>query len=52
MEIADRLARRAAGLDTADVQINTVVGIGMDTDGPAFTPTFEGNPGEVVTLPE
>ena len=51
-EVADKIARRAAGLDTADVQINTVVGIGMDTDGPAFTPTFEGNPGEVVTLPE
>jgi hypothetical protein len=46
-EIADKIARRAAGLDTADVQINTVVGIG----GMADEPFFEGQTVDITPLP-
>ena len=46
-EIADKIARRAAGLDTADVQITTVVGMG----GMAEDPVFEAQTVDITTLP-
>jgi histone H3/H4 len=35
-EVVDKMARRAAGLDTADVSVQTVIGIGNFDEGPVL----------------
>lgn len=48
LEIIDKIARRSAGLDTADVQINTVIGMG----GMADDPILEAQTVDITPLPE
>lgn len=44
LEIIDKIARRSAGLDTADVQINTVIGMGGMADEPFFEAEIVNSP--------
>lgn len=40
-DVADKMARRAAGLDNLETQVNTIIGIGSLEDGP-MRADFEG----------
>jgi len=41
VEVADKIARRSAGLENIETQINTVIGIGDMTGDPDFGPVLE-----------
>lgn len=40
-EVADKMARRAAGLDNLETQVNTIIGIGSLDDAPVMTQEVE-----------
>jgi hypothetical protein len=48
MEIADKIARRASGLETAETQVNTIIGVGGGFNEPNFEAPIEA---EVVSNP-
>jgi hypothetical protein len=48
-EIVDKMARRAAGLDNLETQVNTIIGIGSLEDGPMMA-DFEGESVHKVSL--
>ena len=48
LELLDKIARRAAGLDTADVNIQTVIGVGGFEESPVLAPVMGA---EVVNNP-
>lgn len=51
VEIADKIARRAAGLDNLETQVNTIIGLGSLDDGPMVA-DFEAEIVSSVSLPE
>ena len=50
-DIVDKMARRAAGLDNLETQVNTIIGIGSLDDGPMVA-DFESEIVPSVSLPE
>lgn len=50
-EIVDKMARRAAGLDNIETQVNTIIGLGSLDDGPMVA-DFEAEIVQSVSLPE
>jgi hypothetical protein len=48
-DVADKMARRAAGLDNLETQVNTIIGIGSLEDGP-MKADFEGEIVKDVSL--
>lgn len=50
-DIVDKMARRAAGLDNLETQVNTIIGIGSLDDGPIMA-DFESEIVPSVSLPE
>ena len=50
VEIADKIARRAAGLDNLETQVNTIIGLGSLEDGPMVA-DFEAEIVSNVSLP-
>jgi hypothetical protein len=48
-DIVDKMARRAAGLDNLETQVNTIIGIGSLEDGP-IKADFEGDFVQSVSL--
>lgn len=50
-EIVDKMARRAAGLDNLETQVNTIIGLGSLDDGPLVA-DFEAEIVSNVSLPE
>ena len=51
VDIVDKMARRAAGLDNLETQVNTIIGIGSLDDGPMVA-DFESEIVPSVSLPE
>ena len=50
-EIVDKMARRAAGLDNIETQVNTIIGLGSLDDGPMVA-DFEAEIVPSMSLPE
>jgi hypothetical protein len=50
-DIVDKMARRAAGLDNLETQVNTIIGIGSLEDGPVRA-DFEGEFVDTLSLPD